>query len=197
MIELVVATRNPHKTAEFARILGSSFAISDLRSLSNAAEVEETGASFEENASLKALAASERTEALVVADDSGLEVDALGGAPGIYSARYAGPGATDQANVRKVLGELSRGQDSSRKARFRCALVLAQHGVIIQKFAGAVQGEINREAKGEAGFGYDPIFVPEGYQQTFAELGSAAKDKMSHRGRAIALLQKHLNKKPT
>ncbi|MBA2744149.1 MAG: RdgB/HAM1 family non-canonical purine NTP pyrophosphatase [Chthoniobacterales bacterium] len=196
-MHLLVATSNPHKTAEFARILGSRFAISDLRSLSSAAEVEETGASFEENATLKAFAASERTQALVVADDSGLEVDALRGAPGVRSARYAGPNATDEANVAKLLGELSRARDSSRNARFRCALVLAQRGIIIQTFAAEVRGTVSREARGDAGFGYDPIFVPEGFQQTFAEIGSALKDKMSHRGRAIAFLQKHLNGEPS
>src|SRR6202022_320330 len=132
MVRLLLATRNAHKTREFAEILGKDFEVSDLSSVRDAPEIKETGGSFEENAILKALAVSQRRSAsggLVVADDSGLEVDALNGAPGIYSARYAGENASDEANVEKVLRELSRQNfppASKRTARFHCVIALAR-----------------------------------------------------------------------
>ncbi len=193
-MNLLLATRNAHKTAEFAQILGGEFIVSDLRSLPDALEVEETGNTFEENAILKAVAASRRTKMLVVADDSGLEVEALGGAPGIRSARYAGEHATDAQNVTKLLTELrrARGSASDANARFCCALAIARSGVAIATIAGEVRGSIVSAPAGEAGFGYDPVFVPEGFQETFAELGAETKNRISHRARAVAELRRYL-----
>ncbi len=192
-MHLLLATRNAHKTAEFAQILGGEFIVSDLRSLPDALEVEETGNTFEENAMLKAVAASRLTKMLVVADDSGLEVETLGGAPGIRSARYAGENVTDAQNVAKLLTELDRvGDASEAKARFYCALAIALNGEAICTVAGEVRGEIIRQARGNSGFGYDPVFVPDGFEDTFAALSVETKNAISHRAQAIAALRNYL-----
>jgi len=192
-MNLLLATRNAHKTAEFAQILGGEFIVSDLRSLPDALEVEETGNTFEENAMRKAVAASRLTKMLVVADDSGLEVEALGGAPGIRSARYAGENATDAENVAKLLAKLDSVSDAPEaKARFYCALAIARHGEAICTVAGEVRGKIIRQARGNNGFGYDPVFVPEGFEETFAALPVETKNAISHRARAIAALRNYL-----
>lgn len=197
MVRLLLATRNAHKTREFAEILGNDFQVSDLSSVRGAPEIKETGGSFEENAILKALAVSQLRSAsggLVVADDSGLEVDALNGAPGIYSARYAGENASDEANVDKLLRELSRQNvpASKRTARFRCVIALARAGKLLGTFEGLVEGAIADLARGRSGFGYDPIFVPEGFERTFAELPAEIKSKISHRAKAITRLREAL-----
>jgi XTP/dITP diphosphohydrolase len=196
MVRLLLATRNAHKTREFAEILGKDFEVSDLSSVRDAPEIKETGGSFKENAILKALAVSRTKDRhlLVVADDSGLEVDALKGAPGIYSARYAGENVSDQANVDKLLRELSRQNlpASKRTARFRCVTALARAGKLLGTFEGLVEGAIADLARGRNGFGYDPIFVPEGFDRTFAELPAEIKNKISHRGKAIASLREGL-----
>ena len=192
MLHLLLATRNAHKTHEFAAILGDGFAVSDLCSVSGFVEVEETGKTFEENARLKALAASKNASSdLVIADDSGLEVAILGGAPGVYSARYAGERATDAENITKLLGQLSKVDyaPSNRAARFCCAIALARAGEIIDVFVGTVGGVITDRPRGNDGFGYDPVFVPTGYDKTFAELGHATKNRISHRSVAIAKLR--------
>ncbi len=152
--------------------------------------VEETGRTFEENAVLKAVAASRRVEGLVVADDSGLEVVALDGEPGVRSARYAGENATDKDNVAKLLEAMSGTAD--RRARFRCVLALAEAGEILQRSKDRWTGSIAEAAVRRGGFGYDPVFVPDGYRQTFAELGESVKSKISHRARAIAQLRAEL-----
>ena len=190
MIPLLLATRNPHKTREFAEILGSSFALSDLSGVDDGPVVEETGKTFQENAELKALAASRGTAGLVVADDSGLEVAALGNAPGIYSARFAGKHATDAENVAKLLAELQNTdpKGSNRAARFCCAIAVARAGAILDVFTGTVEGVIIDTPHGGQGFGYDPIFVPNGFEKTFAELGADVKNRISHRAAAIAAL---------
>lgn len=194
-MDLLIATRNTHKTEEFASILGTDFTVRDLRSLPEAPEVEETGMSFEENAILKALAASVRTPTLVVADDSGLEVDALGGAPGVRSARYAGDGATDTQNIVKVLAGLRQIRAAANAtARFRCVLALAQNGGILATFHGSTEGAIVEPPRGENGFGYDPVFVPAGRELTFAQLGPVEKNQVSHRRRAIDQLRLHLSR---
>jgi XTP/dITP diphosphohydrolase len=127
---------------------------------------------------------------MVVADDSGLEVDALKGAPGVYSARYAGEGATDQQNVERLLAELRRsGVRPPFSARFRCVLALARNGEAVKTFDGAVEGTIVDAPRGEGGFGYDPVFLPTGFEQTFGELTAEKKNSLSHRGRAIRLLR--------
>ena len=151
--------------------------------------VEESGLTFEANAILKAVEASNHCPGLVVADDSGLEVDALEGAPGVYSARYAGKGATDADNIAKLLVELARCDSAPFSARFRCALALAQEGRILQTVNGLVEGTVVGVPRGRAGFGYDPVFQPLGYDQTFGELSSVEKNRNSHRAGAIRLLR--------
>ncbi len=186
-IPLLVSTRNAHKVAEIRAILGSAFAVSDLSAIPEMPDVEESGETFEENATLKAMAASVRFSGWVIADDSGLEVDALGGDPGVRSARYAGEPASDAANNALLLKNLETA--SSRTARFRCVIVLARTGQKQAVFSGAVEGRIISSPRGAAGFGYDPLFVPGGYEETFAELGAEVKNGLSHRARALAGLR--------
>jgi XTP/dITP diphosphohydrolase len=194
VIELVVATRNPHKTREIQQILGPGFKVGDLVAHPDVSEISESGTSFEENAKLKALAASRQLPALVIADDSGLEVDALGGAPGIYSARYAGANATERDKIDKLLRELERVRaiDHRRRARFRCVVALARNGNLLGTFEGIVEGMITNEVRGDSGFGYDPIFIPQGLEQTFGELPKAVKNTISHRAQAIRTLADRL-----
>lgn len=190
-----MATRNPHKTRELQQILGSDFTVADLRGHSEISEIVETGTSFEENAKLKAVAVSRKLPGLVIADDSGLEVDALGGAPGLYSARYAGTNATNKERIDKLLEELARvdATKEQRGARFRCVLALAHNGEVLGIFEGIVEGQIVDRPRGSHGFGYDPIFVPNGFQQTFGQLGSTEKNRLSHRARALEKLRAFLN----
>lgn len=190
MRQLLLATRNTHKTREFSEILGPDFAVRDLAGESAAPVVEESGATFVENAILKAVAISKWSGDLVVADDSGLEVDALNGAPGVYSARYAGVGATDRENIARLLAELRRsGAQPPFTARFRCVLALARGGEVMDTFEGAVEGTIVEAPRGQGGFGYDPVFQPAGSTQTFGELPADAKNSQSHRAKAIGRLR--------
>ena len=196
VIQLIVATRNGHKTREIQHILGTEFSVRDLGAHPEIPEIRESGRSFEENAKLKALAASKHLPALVIGDDSGLEVDALGGAPGIYSARYAGANATDRDKIDKLLRELARirATDDRRCARFRCVVALARNGDLLETFEGIVEGRIADEARGDSGFGYDPIFIPEGFEQTFGELATEVKNTISHRAKAIRALAVRLRR---
>ena len=196
MIELVVATRNKHKTREIQHILGSEFRARDLETDPEVSEIPESATSLEKNAKLKALGVSKQLPALVIADDSGLEVDALGGAPGIYSARYAGANATDGDKIDKLLRELARvhASDDRRCARFRCVMALARNGNLLGTFEGIVEGSIADEARGDSGFGYDPIFIPEGLKQTFGELPTEVKNTISHRAKAIRALADRLRR---
>jgi XTP/dITP diphosphohydrolase len=191
---LLLATRNSHKTREFAEILGEKFAISDLSTSASASRVKETGATFKENAVLKAVSVSQDRHLLVIADDSGLEVDALNGAPGIFSARYAGENASDEQNVEKLLRELAAGDQSvtDRSARFRCVIALARGGKLLGTFEGTVAGTIVDLPRGKRGFGYDPIFIPKGFDQTFGELSAEIKNRISHRAKAVTALRKAL-----
>ncbi|MEY2564711.1 MAG: XTP/dITP diphosphohydrolase [Verrucomicrobiota bacterium] len=191
MQQLLLATRNAHKTQEFAEILGEGFAVHDLTEVTEWPPVEETGLTFEANAILKAVETSRHFPGLVVADDSGLEVDALNGAPGIYSARYAGAHATNEARIAKLLAELAKipGALDAPSARFRCALALARDGSVLGTFEGVVEGIIVSSPRGSGGFGYDPIFQPHGFDQTFGELAAAEKNRISHRARAIRSLR--------
>jgi len=182
---LIVATRNAHKTREIQRILGADVVVRDLSAYPEIPETVESGKTFEENATLKATAASSQLPGLVVADDSGLEVDALGGAPGIYSARYAGQNATDKENIDKLLEELARIERAKRSARFRCVIALAREGKLLGTFEGVVEGMIVDPPRGTNGFGYDPIFVLQEFEQTFGELPAEVKNRISHRGRAL------------
>lgn len=183
MQDLLVATGNSHKTAEIGAILGADYVVSDLKAHPELPEVKETGTTFLENATLKAVEISKQVEGLILSDDSGLEVDALGGEPGVYSSRYAGEAGNDAANNKKLLHEL-QGEDS-RTARFRCVMVLAQDGEVLASFDGAVEGRMLSELHGEGGFGYDPLFVPVGYDQTFSQLSEEIKNQLSHRAVAM------------
>jgi XTP/dITP diphosphohydrolase len=193
MRQLLLATRNAHKTREFSEILGKEFIVRDLAAERNAPAIEETGATFEENAILKAVAISKRFPGLVVADDSGLEVDALKGAPGVFSARYAGPGAADNENIARLLTELCTGEEERPfAARFRCVLVLAREAEVLGTFEGVVEGTIVHQRRGSGGFGYDPVFQPTGLTQTFGELSAEEKNRISHRAQAIRSLRARL-----
>jgi len=199
-MDLLLATRNGHKTREFAEILGEGFRVTDLSDLPGMPEIAETGSTFAENAMLKVVrtARSRRSHRaqddrlLLVADDSGLEVDALDGAPGIFSARYAGEKAPDQANVAKLLNELQNVPAHNRTARFRCVIALGQGDNVLGTFEGIAEGMIVDVPRGAGGFGYDPIFRPNGFDQTFAELSRETKNQISHRAKAIALLREAL-----
>ena len=198
MQQLIVATRNVHKSNEFQRILGPDFAVYDLSEHPEIPETVERGKTFEENAVLKATGASKELSGLIIADDSGLEVDALGGAPGIYSARYASQNASDRQNIDKLLSELARtsARQEQRSARFRCVLALAESGRILEVFEGVVAGTIIELPRGRNGFGYDPIFLPKGFDQTFGELAPAEKDRLSHRALALEKLRAFLDTMP-
>ena len=189
MRELFVATHNSHKTAEFRAILAKHFdEISDLTALSDAKEPVEDGSTFSENSAIKALAASDLLpSAFVIADDSGLEVDALDGAPGIHSARYSGESATDASNRDRLMTELARPEHKgkARSARFRCVITAAKGGQVLAVFDGVVEGRIAESMSGEGGFGYDPLFIPEGYEDSFGVLAKEVKNGMSHRSRAL------------
>jgi XTP/dITP diphosphohydrolase len=186
-MQLIVATRNAHKTREIEQIIGTGLAVPDLTAYPEISEITESGTSFEENARLKATAVSEKLPGLVIADDSGLEVEALGGAPGIHSARYAGANASDNEKIAKLLSQLAEvnAKRDQRRARFRCVLAVARAGQVLATFEGVVEGKIAERPRGSHGFGYDPIFIPNGCEQTFAELPEEVKNNISHRGQAI------------
>jgi XTP/dITP diphosphohydrolase len=184
--KLLLATRNQGKVREFQEILGSTWTILTLGDLSvTIPEIPETQETFEGNAFQKALFVSQYHKGLILADDSGLEVDALGGRPGVYSARFAGIGATHEQNMEKLLKELENLPLKNRNARFCCVLALVYGGEILKSFEGTCEGRISLIKKGTYGFGYDPIFVPEGHDVTFAELENDAKNVLSHRAKAI------------
>jgi XTP/dITP diphosphohydrolase len=193
-MQLIVATRNAHKAREIRQILGPAFTVSDLSAHPEIPEVRENGKSFEENAILKAIGVSIHLPGLIVADDSGLEVDALGGAPGTFSARYAGKDATDKQNIDKLLGELARtgAEETERLARFRCVIALARQSELLGTFEGIVEGVIAESARGSEGFGYDPIFFPRGFEETFAALPADVKNTISHRAKAVRALAARL-----
>lgn len=196
MPTLIIATGNAHKTEEIAAMLAGRFdEVLDLRAFPDLPPAEETGDTFEENAGLKALAISRALpDALVLADDSGIEVDALDRRPGVYSARYAGPGATDADNRKKLIAELAAtgARGKARTGRFRCVLAVARGGTLLATFDGAVEGILANEEKGAGGFGYDPLFIPEGHCETFGQLPDTVKNQLSHRARAMAKLKQWL-----
>jgi len=193
-MQLIVATRNAHKTREIEQILGSGLAVRDLTVYPEISEITESGTSFEENAKLKAIAVSRKLPGLVIADDSGLEVEALKGAPGIHSARYAGANANDKEKIAKLLSRLAKvdAKSDQRRARFRCLLAVARDGQVLATFEGVVEGKIAGRPRGSHGFGYDPIFIPDGFEETFAELPEEVKNNISHRAKAIRKLQAKL-----
>lgn len=187
MTELLIATGNAGKVREVMRLLdGLPLRLRSLAEFSGVAEVEETGATFAENAALKATVYAGQTGLWTLADDSGLEVDALGGAPGVFSARYAGAGASDAERVSRLLAELSRTGDCERRARFVCVIAIADPAArLAHTSTGICEGRIALAPRGAGGFGYDPIFIPDGYQASFGELPVEIKQRISHR--AIAL----------
>ena len=202
-MKIVFATNNQHKLSEIRSILGDSIEVLSLKDIGCDVDIPETGKTLEENALQKAQYVYDHYHMDCFADDTGLEVDALDGAPGVYSARYAGEGHDSEANMTKLLKEL--GENNNRKARFRTVITLIQKKNVcpcgctsikeVHQFEGIVEGEIIRERRGGEGFGYDPIFQPEGYNQTFAELGMDTKNHISHRARAVAKLCEFLNDK--
>lgn len=185
-MELVVATRNQGKLKELRRLLAASgIAVLGLESFPELPEVEEDGATFADNARKKAETIARLTGRLTLADDSGLEVAALGGAPGVYSARYAGEGASDADNNAKLLAELAGVPAEGRQGAFCCALALAAPGRETQLFFGRIEGRILEAPRGAGGFGYDPLFLVREFAQTLAELPLETKNRISHRGQAL------------
>ncbi len=185
---VVIATRNSGKLREFAGLLSPhGFEVLGIALVSSDRDPEESGASFAENARLKALAYSGETPLPVLADDSGLEVDALGGRPGIYSARYAGEVATDEERIGKLLSELAAA-GGARTARFVCALALAQQGKLVAEAEGECRGIIALAPRGSHGFGYDPVFYFPELGKTYAELSEIEKNRVSHRAKAVQSL---------
>ena len=184
---VVLATRNAAKLRELARILGADFPLAGLDAFPGAPDVPETGATFEENALLKARAIAAYTHLPAVADDSGLCVDALNGMPGVLSARWAGGHGDDKANLDLVLAQVADVPDTRRGAQFVCAAALVDGAreVVVTR---TVAGRLTRERRGSGGFGYDPIFLPDGFEETTAEMTPEAKDAISHRGRAFRAL---------
>ncbi len=184
---VVLATRNAAKLRELARILGAEVPLAGLDAFPGAPDVPETGATFEANALLKARAIAAYTGLPAVADDSGLCVDALNGMPGVLSARWAGGHGDDKANLDLVLAQVADVPDTRRGAQFVCAAALV-HGAREVVVTGTVAGRLIRERRGTGGFGYDPIFLPDGFEETTAEMTPEAKDAISHRGRAFRAL---------
>jgi len=197
---LLLATQNQKKLAEIERILreelGAGVHLLGLDLHPEVATAPEEGATFAENARQKALWYAERTGAVCLADDSGLEVDALGGRPGVHSARYAGPGANDADNRAQLLRKLAAVAPPARTARFRCAICLVDDSKVVFEADGTTEGSIVMAERGSGGFGYDPLFLSAELGQTFAEAPAAAKDRVSHRGRALARLAEFLNGTP-
>ena len=187
---MIFVTNNAHKLQEVSAMLGEKIALQNLRDIDCTDDIPETADTLEGNARQKAIYIYENYGMDCFADDTGLEVEALNGAPGVFSARYAGEGHDSEANMQKLLKELE-GKEN-RKAQFRTAICLIMDGEE-HLFEGIVKGEIIREKRGGAGFGYDPIFVPEGHELTFAELGNDVKNSISHRARAVEKLCKFLN----
>lgn len=181
MTKIIAATHNQHKLEEYRELLdGQDLEILSLNDYPEYDEPEENGKTFEENADIKSLSAAEYCDTLAFADDSGLEVEALDNAPGIYSSRYA---ENDSARIARILKELD-GKDN-RRARFVCVISIAFNGEVVGSFRGEVYGTIIDEPRGENGFGYDPLFMPDGFDKTFAELSQEDKNKISHRANAI------------
>jgi XTP/dITP diphosphohydrolase len=192
--ELLVATNNAGKVRELLMLLADlPLRLRLLSELGDIPEAEETGTTFTENAMLKALHYSALGRMLTLSDDSGLAVDALGGVPGVYSARYAGPHATYAQRMAKLLNELAATKDDERRARFVCVIAVADPSTAaLETFEGTCEGRIAHAPRGTGGFGYDPVFIPDGYEQTFGELPDAVKHSISHRARALAKAARHL-----
>jgi len=193
--KIIIATGNKGKAKEFESMFAPlGYQVLTLHDLEGAVDVEETGSTFEENAILKAESLCERFQTMVIADDSGLMIDALNGRPGVYSARYAGEEKSDDANMKKVLEELKDVPKEQRTARFYCALAVARPGEETLTVSGTVEGYIQSERQGEYGFGYDPIFYVPSLKKTMAQLRPEEKNAISHRANALATLKTTLHK---
>lgn len=194
-MKLVLATRNQGKVREIGDILRdqSGIELLSLRNYPDAPDVVEDGETYEENAIKKASTLAEHTGHLTIADDSGLAVDALDGAPGVHSARYAGENASDQDRIAKLLNALQDIPDDRRSGRFICAVAIAEPLAKVQVVRGVCEGRIIHGPRGTSGFGYDPIFVPLGYAETFSELGDEIKNQISHRAKALEKASKMLS----
>lgn len=191
MFEIVISSRNKEKKRELKALLKDlKIKVLDLNDFPSAPRVEEKGRTFEENAAAKALKIAKFTERLTLADDSGLEVEALGGRPGVYSARFAGKGATYEANNRKLLRLLEGSPKSKRKARFVSVIAVAYGDKLVGITRGECSGRITFEPKGKNGFGYDPVFFSPKHNKTFAQLSPKEKNAVSHRGRALRKAKK-------
>ena len=193
MREVLIATNNLGKAKDFETLF-KPFGVNvlTLNDIDGNIDVEETGTTFEENAILKAETVANLLGKIVIADDSGLEIDALDGAPGVYSARYAGLEKSDEANIDKVLEELLETPEAARTARFRCVLAVAGPGIETETFSGSCEGVINPARQGTNGFGYDPIFYLPEKKRTMAELSPEEKSAISHRGAALSKLKTKL-----
>lgn len=189
MRKLVFATNNDHKLRELMEILPPEFELLSLNDIHCTDDIPETGDTLEANAAQKSFYIWNKYGINCFADDTGLEIEAIGNEPGVYSARYAGEDKSAAANMLKVLEKLEG--ETNRKAQFRCVISLIIEGKETQ-FEGVVKGKILKEKQGEAGFGYDPIFVPDGYNQSFAEMSATDKNQISHRGRAVMKLVEYL-----
>jgi XTP/dITP diphosphohydrolase len=198
-MEIVLATRNKKKIEEIKRItIDLPMTILSLENFPNCPETVEDKDTFEGNAVKKAVEVCRCTGKSALADDSGLEVDALGGAPGVFSARYAGGSGngSDERNYEKLLTELKKVTTDKRGAQFVCCMALAFPDGTVKTFSGYSKGRISMEPKGKTGFGYDPVFIPASYEKTFAEMSGAEKDKLSHRGKALEKLADFLHTQP-
>lgn len=196
-MDIVLATKNRKKVEEIKKIFGVMGTVSRIYTLDDFpdyGEVVEDGDTFEANAVKKALYVSKCTGMTALADDSGLEVEALNGEPGVFSARYAGESADDRANLEKLLKEMAAVPSGKREARFVCCIAMASQGEV-ETFTGYVEGTIGTESRGMNGFGYDPVFFPKGHDRTFAEMNDNEKNVLSHRGEALGKLQKHMLEK--
>jgi XTP/dITP diphosphohydrolase len=189
--KLLFATNNSHKLREICEITGSDIEVMSLKDVGFEGEIPETEDTLEGNARQKAKFIFEKMKMNCFADDTGLEIDALDGRPGVYSARYAGEGCSFADNINKILEELDGIEN--RKAKFRCVICLILDGEEFL-FEGRIEGTIIKERKGDTGFGYDPVFIPNGYQQTFAEMPAYLKNGVSHRGRAMGKMMKFIGK---
>ncbi|WP_313235071.1 XTP/dITP diphosphatase [Sporosarcina ureae] len=193
MKEVLIATNNKGKAKDFEvlfRPLGIN--VLTLQDIEESIDVEETGTTFVENAVLKAETVANLLGKVVIADDSGLEVDVLNGEPGVYSARYAGEPSNDEANIDKLLAKLVKVPETARQARFRCVLAIAGPGIKTTTYSGSCEGIITDQRQGTNGFGYDPIFYVPSRGKTMAELSAEEKNAISHRGAALAQLKKQL-----
>lgn len=191
MKKLYIASQNRHKLEEIQQVIGKQFQLSSVFDLDQVEELPETGSTLRENALQKARFVAQKFKVDCFADDTGLEIDALNGEPGVYSARYAGEDRNPEANMNLVLEKL-KGIDN-RVARFKTVIALILDGKEFI-FEGSVEGEIIKEKRGTKGFGYDPLFIPQGYTETFAEMNSEIKNSISHRGRAVKKLVEFLEK---